>query len=92
MQPIRSHLFSLGVNEHLVAIHSEHPRICANANKWVQLPLMKLFTFSDAKHQRKKMQMVTLRLTVDIPLGKILDTPLKWLCGESRTRMVATER
>ena len=40
--------------------------VCDDTNNWVQLTSMVLFTLNDAKHQRKKMQ--TLTLTVNRPL------------------------
>ena len=40
--------------------------ICDDANKWVQLTIIELFTFNEAKHQRNKMQ--TLALTLNRPL------------------------
>ena len=42
--------------------------IHSDANKWVQLTSMELFTFNDAKHQRKKTETLTLTLTVNRPL------------------------
>ena len=41
--------------------------VCGDANKWVQLTSMVLFTLNDAKHQRKKTQTQTLTLTVNRP-------------------------
>ena len=41
--------------------------VCDDSNKWVQLTSMELFSFNDAKHQRKKMQTLTLTLTVNRP-------------------------
>ena len=40
--------------------------VCGDANKWVQLTSMVLFTLNDAKHQRK--MTLTLTLTVNRPL------------------------
>ena len=41
--------------------------VYSDANKWVQLTSMVLFTLNDAKHQRKKTQTLMLTLTVNRP-------------------------
>ena len=42
-----------------------YTNVYPEANKWVHLTSMELFTCNDAKHERKKMQ--TLMLTVNRP-------------------------